>query len=63
MRRQCFSGHSPGRWANSYSGTLHASGFARTPASRRKNAIMGPMGVHLSNADIENVAAYLASLK
>jgi len=29
----------------------------------RKNAIMSPMAAHLSNADIENVAAYLASLK
>jgi cytochrome c553 len=29
----------------------------------RKNAIMSPMAVHLSDADIEDVAAYLASLK
>lgn len=29
----------------------------------RKNAIMGPMAVHLSDSDIEDVAAYLASLK
>jgi cytochrome c553 len=29
----------------------------------RKNPIMSPMAVHLSDADIENVAAYLASLR
>ena len=29
----------------------------------RKNPIMSPMAAHLSDADIENVAAYLASLK
>lgn len=29
----------------------------------RKNPIMSPMAVHLSDADIENVAAYLATLK
>jgi len=29
----------------------------------RKNPIMGPMATHLSDSDIENVAAYLASLK
>jgi len=29
----------------------------------RKNPIMSPMAVHLSDADIENVAAYLAALK
>jgi cytochrome c553 len=29
----------------------------------RKNPIMSPMAVHLSDADIDNLAAYLASLK
>jgi cytochrome c553 len=29
----------------------------------RKNPIMSPMAAHLSDSDIENVAAYLASLK
>ncbi len=29
----------------------------------RKNPIMSPMAVHLSDSDIEDVAAYLASLK
>jgi len=29
----------------------------------RKNAIMSPMAAHLSDADIDNVAAYLSSLK
>ena len=29
----------------------------------RKNPIMGPMAVHLSDVDIEDVAAYLAALK
>ena len=29
----------------------------------RKNPIMSPMAVHLSDADIENVAAYLVALK
>ena len=29
----------------------------------RKNPIMSPMAVHLSDADIENVASYLAALK
>jgi len=29
----------------------------------RKNPIMSPMATHLSDADIENVADYLASLK
>jgi len=29
----------------------------------RKNPIMSPMAVHLSDSDIEDVAAYLATLK
>jgi cytochrome c553 len=29
----------------------------------RKNPIMGPMAVHLTDAEIEDVAAYLAALK
>lgn len=29
----------------------------------RKNPIMSPMAVHLSDADIDNLAAYLSSLK
>ncbi len=29
----------------------------------RKNPIMGPMAVHLSDSDIENLAAYFADLK
>lgn len=29
----------------------------------RKNPIMSPMAVHLSDSDIEDLAAYLASLK
>jgi len=29
----------------------------------RKNPIMSPMATHLSNADIDNVATYLAALK
>lgn len=29
----------------------------------RKNAIMSPMAVHISDADIEDVAAFFASLK
>ena len=29
----------------------------------RKNPIMSPMAVHLSDSDIDDVAAYLASLK
>jgi cytochrome c553 len=29
----------------------------------RKNAIMSPMAAHLSDADIENVAAFLSSLR